>query len=122
VVGGEEDLLVERFHRCDVLLVDPERVVGLAEGELDSELAEVRHVVRTRLSLRKPHHVVVNGGERLRLKMVPEAFGVGDDALVQEALSIRLRLYPAGGDPHLLVRGKEIEEWTEHELRLEGLA
>ena len=48
----EVDLLVHRFQRRDLLLVDAELVIRLAQREVDGQFAEERRVLRARLALR----------------------------------------------------------------------
>ncbi len=84
----EIDVLVKGIHRRDDLLVEIEQVVRLAELEIHGELAEVRSVtaVAARIALVSLHHVVVQVWQRVGLEVIPEAFGVRDDALVDDSL------------------------------------
>ena len=115
----EVDLLVQRFHRRDLLLVDRQPVLRLAQRQIHRQLAEERRVLGARLAVAERHHVVVERRQRLRLEVIPEALGIGRDALVDRGLAGDAGLDPAGRHPHVLVVGKPIEERPLDDRRLE---
>ena len=112
------------IHRRDDLLVEIEQVVRLAELEIHGELAEVRSVtaVAARIALVSLHHVVVQVWQRVGLEVIPEAFGVRDDALVDDSLVTHPCGQPTRGDADHLVVAKPIEIESQNNLRLEGIA
>ena len=106
----EVDLLVERLHRRDLLLIDRQAVVRLAEREVDGQLAEERRVFRARLAFAERHHVIVERRQRLRLEPIPEPLGIGRDPLVDRGAAGDVCLDPAGGHAHAFVVREAIEE------------
>ena len=120
----EVDVLVERVHRRDDLLVEIEEVVRLGERQLDGQLAEQRRVlaVAARVAVMKLHDVVVHARQRLLLVVVPEGLGVGADALVHHPLAVGLDGEPPGRDSDHLVVAEPIQIRSDHELGLERLS
>ena len=117
----EVDLFVERLHRRDLLLIDRQPVLRLAQAEIHGQLAEEWRVFRARLAVAERHHVVIERGQRFRLEVIPEALGIGRDALVDRRAAGDVGLDPSGGHAHALVVGKAIEERPLDHRRLEGL-
>ena len=68
------------------------------------------------------HHVVVDSRQCLRLEVIPEPLGIGDDPLIQNPLPRHRRGEPAGRDPHFLVVRKDIEVRPQDPLGLEAPA
>ena len=65
--------------------------------------------------------MVIERGQRFRLEVIPEALGIGRDALVDRRAAGDVGLDPSGGHAHALVVGKAIEERPLDHRRLEGL-
>ena len=118
---AEVDLLVERVHGRDDLVVDAQPVVGLAEFEFDVERAEEGRVcgASARVPVVPVHHVVVDRGQRVFLVAVPERLGVGDDALVGDGVPVGHCGDPSRRDAHLLVVLEAVEVGTQHPHGLE---
>ena len=121
--GAEVDLLVQRVHRRDDLVVDAQPVVGLAELQLHRERAEEGRVrpAAAGVPVVPVHHVVVDRGQGARLVAVPDPLGVGDDALVRKCVPIRQGGDPAGGHADLLVVLEAVEVGAEDPDGVEGL-
>ena len=119
VQGVEVDLFVDGLERRNLFLIDGQPVLGFAQGQIDGQLAEERRVFRPRLALAERHHVIVQGRQRPRLEVIPEALRIGRNPLVDKRAAGDVGPEPAGGDAHALVVGKPIEERTLDDGRLE---
>ena len=121
--GAEVDLLVQRVHRRDDLVVHAQPVVGLAQLEFHRERAEEGRVrpAAAGVPVVPVHHVVVDRGQGARLVAVPDPLGVGDDALVRKCVPIRYGGDPTGGDADMLVVLKAVEVGAEDPDGVEGL-
>ena len=108
--GAEVELLVQRVHGRDDLVVDAEAVVGFAQLQVDGEGAEEGRVrAASRFRVVAVHDVVPDRGQGTVLVTVPDPFGVGDDALVRQGVGAGGGGDPAGGDAHLLVVAETVE-------------
>ncbi len=93
------------------LVVDAELVVRFAHRHIHSQRSEIGSVrVSTlRQAVVQIHHMVVDRRENCALIVIPKRLRVGDDAFIDEGLTVGGRAEPSGRDTHVLVVLESIE-------------
>jgi hypothetical protein len=115
---------VKRVHRRQDLSLDAYRLVGLGQLHFDLELAEIGRVLAGSpgLALVKRHHVVVDSGEGLPLKAIPESLRVGGDSLIQQDLVASKGAHPARGHVDHFVIAEAVDVGPQDHARRERLS